>query len=63
MGAKNSFVIYGEYDPRTAAAPEIKGNPGVTVIINPKGTHATRIKSLPQAQHEMVIKTLQGWIN
>jgi len=61
--AKNTFIIYGEYDPWTAAAPEIKGNPGVTVIINPKGTHATRIKSLPQAQHEMVIKTLQGWIN
>lgn len=56
--AKNTFLIYGEYDPWTAAAPEIGNNQGVIKVINPKGTHASRIKSLPKIQHEMVINKL-----
>jgi hypothetical protein len=60
--AKNTFIIYGEYDPWTAAAPEIADNPGVIKIVNPKGTHATRIKSLPKIQHEMVINKLNEWL-
>lgn len=60
--AKNTIIIYGEYDPWSAAAPETGDNPGVIKVINPKGTHASRIKSLPQSQHEMVINTLNGWL-
>ncbi len=60
--AKNTFIIYGEYDPWTAAKPNTGTNTGVIVVVNPKGTHATRIKSLPQSQHEMVMKTLGEWL-
>lgn len=60
--AKNTFIIYGEYDPWTAAAPEVGSNSGVIRVINPKGTHATRIKSLPKIQHEMVINKLNEWV-
>lgn len=60
--AKNTFIIYGEYDPWTAAKPDIGTNQGVIVVINPKGTHASRIKSLPQTQHELVINTLTEWL-
>lgn len=60
--AKNTFIIYGEYDPWTAAAPEIGSNTGVIKVVNPKGTHATRIKSLPKIQHEMVINKLNEWL-
>ncbi len=60
--AKNTFIIYGEYDPWTAAAPETGENSGVIKIINPRGTHSTRIKSLPQTQHEFVMTTLGDWL-
>jgi hypothetical protein len=61
--AKNTILIYGEYDPWTAAAPETGDNPGLIKIINPRGTHSTRIKSLPKTQHEFVITTLSDWLN
>ncbi len=60
--AKNTFIIYGEYDPWTAAAPDVSANENVIKIINPRGTHATRIKSLPKIHHEHVIKTLNDWM-
>lgn len=60
--AKNTFIIYGEYDPWTAAAPEVGSNSGVIVVINPRGTHASRIKSLPQERQEMVISKLNEWM-
>jgi hypothetical protein len=60
--AKNTFIIYGEYDPWSAAAPETGENSGVIKIINPRGTHSTRIKSLPQTQHEFVMTTLGEWL-
>ena len=60
--AKNTFIIYGEFNPWSAAAPDVSMNKGVTKIICPRGTHSSRIKSLPKLQHELVINTLTGWL-
>jgi len=60
--AKNTILIYGEYDPWTAAAPEVSENSNVIKVINPRGTHSSRIKFLPKSQHELVINTLNNWL-
>ncbi|HOZ30138.1 MAG TPA: S28 family serine protease [Bacteroidales bacterium] len=60
--ARNTIIIYGEYDPWSAAAPETGENKGVIKVINPRGTHSSRIKLLPQSQHELVINTLNDWL-
>lgn len=57
--AFNTFLIYGEYDPWTAAAPNIEENKNVVKIINPRGTHATRITLLPKENQMQIIKQLQ----
>lgn len=60
--AKRTIIILGEYDPWTAAAPEVSKNPEVKKIIKPKGTHATRIMNLAEQDKEMVITTLKSWL-
>jgi hypothetical protein len=56
--AKNTFLIYGEYDPWTAAAPEVGQNKNVRKVICPKGTHATRILTLPKALQDEIVGEL-----
>ncbi|MBN2777998.1 MAG: aminopeptidase [Bacteroidales bacterium] len=60
--AKKTFIILGEYDPWSAAAPDVSENPNVIKVIKPAGTHATRIMNLPEEDREMVIKTLKSWM-
>ncbi|MDD4148503.1 MAG: S28 family serine protease [Bacteroidales bacterium] len=60
--AKNTILIYGEFDPWTAAAPDVSENPEVIKIVKPNGTHATRIMSLPENDKEMVLKSLKAWM-
>ncbi len=55
-------MIYGEYDPWTAAAPDVSSNCNVIKVIKPNGTHATRIMNLPEEDKEMVLTTLNGWM-
>lgn len=56
--AKNTFLIYGEYDPWTAVAPSIGENKNVIKVMCPKGTHATRILTLPKDMNEMLVNEL-----
>jgi len=60
--AKKTIMIYGEYDPWTAAAPDVSTNKNIIKVIKPTGTHATRILNLPEADKEMVLNTLNGWM-
>ncbi|MDD2633931.1 MAG: S28 family serine protease [Bacteroidales bacterium] len=60
--ANNTILIYGEFDPWTAAAPEVSENNGVIKIVKPSGTHATRIMSLPENDKDMVVQLLTSWM-
>ena len=60
--ATRTLIIYGEYDPWTAAAPDVSTNTGVIVFLNPGGTHATRILSLPKDKKQEAIDILIGWL-
>ncbi len=60
--AKNTILIYGEYDPWTAVAPEIVPNKNVLKVVKPKGTHSTRIKNMPKIQHDMIINVLNEFL-
>lgn len=57
--ATNTFLIYGEFDPWTSCAPDVTQNKNVVKIINPAGTHATRISLLPKTIQMQLIKQLQ----
>ncbi|MCK9499899.1 MAG: aminopeptidase, partial [Bacteroidales bacterium] len=60
--AKNTILIYGEYDPWTAVAPETTNTADVVKFIKPKGTHSTRIKNMPKIQHDMIINLLNSFV-
>ncbi len=60
--AKRVILIYGEYDPWTAAAADPGPNPNVLKVIAPGGSHMSRIKTLPKVQHDHLIKTIASWI-
>ncbi|MDR2010149.1 MAG: aminopeptidase [Bacteroidales bacterium] len=61
--AKNTFMIYGEYDPWTAVAPDPGENKNVKKIISPKGTHMTRILNLPKILQDEIVKDLDKIMN
>jgi hypothetical protein len=61
--AYNTILIYGGYDPWSAAAPDVSNNPKVFKVIHPYGSHTTRIKNLPRDKHEFVIRQLNEWLN
>lgn len=60
--AHHTILIYGEYDPWSAAAVDVSNNPNVFKIINPGGSHGTRIKSLPRNKHDFAIKKINEWL-
>ncbi len=60
--AKRTIMIYGEYDPWTAAAPNVSANQEIIKVVKPGGTHATRIMNLPEEDKNMVLSTLKGWM-
>jgi hypothetical protein len=60
--AHHTILIYGEYDPWSAAAVDVSDNPNVYSIINPKGSHASRIKSLPSEKQDFVIAKIKEWL-
>ncbi|HXK81640.1 MAG TPA: S28 family serine protease [Bacteroidales bacterium] len=60
--AHNTILIYGGYDPWSAAAPDVSKNTKIFKIIHPYGSHGTRIKNLPKEKYEFVIRQLNEWI-
>lgn len=61
--AENVLLIYGEWDPWSATAVQWSGNPGVTRVVKPAGSHRTRIWNLPEEQRMIVIGKLKEWIH
>jgi hypothetical protein len=60
--ARKVLLIYGGNDPWTASAVETGGNKNIVRIVQPGGSHRTRIGTLPESQKQRVMKTLQRWL-
>jgi len=60
--ADKILLIYGGNDPWTASAAKTRGNKKILKVVQPNGSHRTRIETLPESQRELVMKTLEEWM-
>ena len=60
--AQNMIFIYGETDPWSSTAVDLTYNTNSIKIIKPGGSHTTRINNLPEEQKNLVIETLNDWL-
>ena len=60
--ADKILLIYGGSDPWTASAANTHGNKKILKVVQPNGSHRTRIGTLPESQRELVMKTLEEWL-
>ena len=61
--ADKILLIYGGNDPWTASAASTRGNKKILKVVQPDGSHRTRIDTLPEFQRKRVMKTLEKWMN
>jgi hypothetical protein len=61
--AQKILLIYGENDPWTASAAETRGNKRIVNVVQPGGSHRTRIGTMPEQQRKKVIRILETWMN
>lgn len=63
MNDPKMVFIYGEYDPWTAAGVTwLKGKKNIHLFVQPKGSHATRIGTLPEPMKQEAISLIKGWL-
>jgi hypothetical protein len=60
--AKHFIFIYGEYDPWSASAVDLAGNPDCIKVVREKGSHGSRIGNLSPEQRELVYSKLEEWL-
>jgi hypothetical protein len=60
--ATNVLLIYGGIDPWTASAATGGKNPGVVKLVQPGGSHKTRISTMPETMKQQAIDTLKAWL-
>jgi len=60
--ADKILLIYGGNDPWTASAASIRGNKKILKVVQPHGSHRTRIATLPENQRVLVMETLEKWM-
>ncbi len=56
------LYIYGEYDPWSASAAVPGDNTDHLKIVKKGGSHATRIRNLPEEQKQQVFEKLSEWL-
>jgi hypothetical protein len=61
--ADNFIFIYGMQDTWSATAAQLSGNSNSLKILKAGGDHITRINNLPEDQKELVLSTLDSWLN
>jgi hypothetical protein len=61
--ASKILLIYGGNDPWTASAAETGGNKRILKVVQPGGSHRTRIGTMSEAQRTLVMDTLNKWLN
>ena len=60
--ADKILLLYGGDDPWSASAASTCGNKKILKVVQPDGSHRTRIGTLPESQRELVMKTLEKWM-
>ncbi|OAV69076.1 Prolyl tri/tetrapeptidyl aminopeptidase precursor [Bacteroidales bacterium Barb4] len=56
------ILIYGETDPWSAVrVPDFKGKKNMQIYIAPRGSHSTRIRTMPEKTREKIIRQLNEW--
>lgn len=60
--ARKILLIYGGNDPWTASAASASGNKKILKIVQPGGSHRTRIGTLSEFQRMKVMRTLEKWL-
>ncbi len=60
--AQKILLIYGGSDPWTASAADAYGNKKIVKIVQPHGSHRTRIGTMPEQQRKKVLKILETWM-
>ncbi|NQV02913.1 MAG: hypothetical protein HQ542_09720 [Bacteroidia bacterium] len=56
------IFIYGEYDPWSASGVTFEHKNNMLKIVKPAGSHRTRISNLPDQLQELVVETLEKWM-
>ncbi len=59
----NMMFIYGENDPWSATAVNIKPKPNLVKVVKNGGSHRTRINNLPELQQKRVVEIISSWID
>lgn len=60
--ATKVLLIYGGIDPWSASAATGGKNPGVVKLVQPGGSHKTRISTMPEPMKKQAIDTLKAWM-
>ncbi len=60
--ATKVMMIYGGIDPWSASAASGGKNPGVVKIVQPRGSHRSRISNMPEPLKQQAISILNGWL-
>ena len=61
--AEKILLIYGGNDPWSASAASTRGNKKILKVVQPEGSHRTRIGTLPDSQRKLALETLEKWLN
>ena len=57
------IFIYGEIDPWSATrVPDFRGKKNLQIYIQPRGSHTTRINTMPVEIREKIIKQIKTWM-
>jgi hypothetical protein len=60
--ATKVMLIYGAIDPWSASAATGGKNPGVVKIVQPGGSHRSRINNMPEPLKQQAIDTIKEWM-
>ena len=58
----NILYIYGENDPWGATSINLSGNTNAVKMVNPGGSHKTRINSFPPKMQDSIYHVLEKWL-
>ncbi|HRQ54458.1 MAG TPA: S28 family serine protease [Ignavibacteriaceae bacterium] len=61
--AKNFIFIYGGNDPWTAPGVCLSGKTNSLKMVNPSGSHSTRIKNFSKDDKELIYSRLEQWLD
>lgn len=56
------IFVYGEFDPWTASGFEVPNSGNFLKIVNPGGSHSSRINNLPTGQKQLIETKLTQWL-